>query len=210
MPRLGHHECDVPGSRVQRIGIPVGAHVPTHIHVSTRPHHPRKLPSQLLLHYVANLQKHQRQTCASKAPSRDNAGRVAAHAALSDPHPVVRATAETMPASFNPPDGYHSPRFPSLNVKALTDPTKDREFTLYYIKDVWKFTVTWTLITYALFHLGAVVVALLTHRWKKSSLTYMWAVPLVYLVTAGLEALLAGSVVGLMFVEPIAVRLDAW
>ncbi|KAJ6446628.1 hypothetical protein O9K51_01401 [Purpureocillium lavendulum] len=103
-----------------------------------------------------------------------------------------------MPYPNNPPDGYRSPRFPSLNVRALTDPTKDHEFTLYYIKDVWKFTVTWTLITYALFHLGAVVVAMLTHRWKKSSWTYIWAVPLVYLITAGLEALLAGSVVGLM------------
>jgi hypothetical protein len=36
------------------------------------------------------------------------------------------------------------------------------------------------------------------HGWKKSSWKYLWAVPIIYLVMAGLEAVLAGSIVGLV------------
>ena len=98
----------------------------------------------------------------------------------------------------SPPPGYHAPPFPSLNVKTLHDDTTDRIYTLYHVRDVWRFTVTWTLIVYALFHLGAVLVAFFTHGLKKSSWKYLWAVPVVYLVIAGLEAILAGSIVGVM------------
>ncbi|PHH64689.1 hypothetical protein CDD81_4130 [Ophiocordyceps australis] len=101
--------------------------------------------------------------------------------------------------TFNePPPGYQTPRFPSLNVRTLYDRTPQRIYTLYHIDDVWRFTLVWTLIVYASFHLGAVVVAMLTHGWKSSSWRYLWLVPLVYLVVAGLEALLAGSIVGLL------------
>ncbi|KYK60131.1 hypothetical protein DCS_01266 [Drechmeria coniospora] len=103
-----------------------------------------------------------------------------------------------MPNPNDPPKDYESPRFPSLNVHTLTDPTSKRIYTLYYIRDVWHFTVLWTLIAYAIFHLGAVLVAMSTHRWKQSSWRFLWAVPVVYLVTAALEALLAGSIVGVM------------
>lgn len=97
-----------------------------------------------------------------------------------------------------PPDSYETPRFPSLNIQTLYDTTDNKRYTLYYILDVWRFTLTWTLIIYALFHLGAVLIAMFTHGWKKSSWKYLWAVPVVYLVMAGLEAVLAGSIVGLM------------
>ncbi|POR35638.1 Uncharacterized protein TPAR_04150 [Tolypocladium paradoxum] len=103
-----------------------------------------------------------------------------------------------MPFPNDPPPNYHTPRFPSLHLRILSDPTPQRMYTLFYIKDVWRFTLIWTLITFAVFHLGAVLVALFTHGWKKSSWKYLWAVPVVYLVTAGLEALLAGSIVGLI------------
>lgn len=97
-----------------------------------------------------------------------------------------------------PPPTYNTPRFPSLNVQTIYDFTDDKRYTLYHIKDVWRFTVVWTLIVYALFHLGAVMVAMLTHGWRISSWKYLWAVPVVYLVIAGLEALLAGTIIGLV------------
>ena len=61
----------------------------------------------------------------------------------------------------DPPADYETPSFPSLNVRTLQDFTPQRTYTLYYISDVWKFTVMWTLLTYTFFHLGAVLVALL-------------------------------------------------
>ena len=100
-----------------------------------------------------------------------------------------------------PPDAYQTPRFPSLNVKTLYDTTADKRYTLYYILDVWRFTLTWTLILYALFHMGAVLIAMFTHNWKKSSWKFMWAVPVIYLTMAGLEAVIAGSIVGLVSVK---------
>ncbi|PHH87723.1 hypothetical protein CDD83_8497 [Cordyceps sp. RAO-2017] len=98
----------------------------------------------------------------------------------------------------DPPPLYQTPRFPSLGVPPLSDKTPEKRHTIYRIEDAWRFTLVWTLVTYAVFHLGAVLVALVTHGWRKSSWNYMWGVPIVYLVTAGLEALLAGTVVGLI------------
>ncbi|KAI7760392.1 hypothetical protein LZL87_008482 [Fusarium oxysporum] len=46
--------------------------------------------------------------------------------------------------------------------------------------------------------MGAVLIAMFTHGWKKSSWRYLWAVPVIYLVIAGLEAVMAGSIVGLV------------
>lgn len=96
------------------------------------------------------------------------------------------------------PAAYKTPPFPSLNIKDIHDTTEDRIYTLYYVGDVWRFTVIWTLITFALFHLGAVLIAWITHGWKKSSWKYLWLAPIVYLGTAAVEAVVAGSIVGLM------------
>ncbi|KAH7023755.1 hypothetical protein EDB80DRAFT_807836 [Ilyonectria destructans] len=104
----------------------------------------------------------------------------------------------TMALPNVPPETYSTPRFPSLNVQTLYDTTADKRYTLYYVLDVWRFTLMWTLVIYALFHMGAVLVAMFTHGWKKSSWKYLWAVPVVYLVMAGLEAVMAGSIVGLV------------
>lgn len=103
-----------------------------------------------------------------------------------------------MPYPGDPPASYNTPKFPSLNVQTLYDFTPDRRYTLYHIHDVWRFTVIWTLIVYAIFHLGAVVIAMLTHGWRISSWKYLWAVPVVYLIIAGVEALMAGSLVGVV------------
>ncbi|KAH6897216.1 hypothetical protein B0T10DRAFT_557050 [Thelonectria olida] len=98
----------------------------------------------------------------------------------------------------NPPESYQTPRFPSLNVDTLYDTTSDKRYTLFYVLDVWRFTLIWTLLLYAVFHMGAVLTAWFTHGSKKSSWKYLWAVPVVYLVMAGVEAVMAGSVVGLL------------
>lgn len=100
----------------------------------------------------------------------------------------------------SPPKSYHSPRFPSLNVETLADTTDDRRYTLFYLSDIVRFTVIWTLIVYALFHLGAVLVAFSSHGFKKSSWKYLWLTPAVYLVIASLEAVLSGTIVGLLYV----------
>ncbi|KAI8678804.1 hypothetical protein NCS55_00602800 [Fusarium keratoplasticum] len=97
-----------------------------------------------------------------------------------------------------PPKDYQTPGFPSLNIQTLYDNTSDKRYTLYYILDVWRFTLLWTIIIYACFHLAAVLIAMFNHRWKKSSWKYLWAAPIIYLVIAGLEAVLAGSIVGLV------------
>ena len=72
--------------------------------------------------------------------------------------------------------------------------TNDGSF-LYYAIDIWRFTVLWTLIVYGCFHLAASAYAAVVQQknWK-----YMWIVAMVYIVIAGIEAVLAGSIVGLM------------
>ena len=99
-----------------------------------------------------------------------------------------------------PPADYKTPRFPPLHVQTLYDTTNDKQYTLYYVLDVWRVTLLGTLIIYACFHLAAVLIAMFTHGWKKSSWKYLWAIPVVYLVMAGIEAIMAGSIVGLVSV----------
>ncbi|TWU75789.1 hypothetical protein ED733_003754 [Metarhizium rileyi] len=98
----------------------------------------------------------------------------------------------------NAPPNYRTPPFPSLNVNTLQDRTPNRTYTLYHIPDVWKFTVLWTLITYMFFHVGAVLVAFFSHGLNKGSWRFLWAVPIIYLLIAGIEAVIAGSIVGLV------------
>lgn len=100
-----------------------------------------------------------------------------------------------------PPANYTTPPFPSLNVRTLFDSTPDKRYTLYFIGDVWRFTVIWTLITFAVFHLGAVFIAMFTHGWKKSSWKYLWLTPIIYMGVAGVEAFISGTIVGVMSVE---------
>lgn len=92
---------------------------------------------------------------------------------------------------------YIAPDFPSLFWPPHKSTVKLEE-----LDEMWKFTLFWTLILYGLFHLGAVGVAVLMQVGKRrSNWTYLWVVPLVYAFIAGAEALVAGSLVGLMFVS---------
>lgn len=100
-----------------------------------------------------------------------------------------------------PPSQYRTPPFPSLNVHTLADETDDKIYTLYHITDIWRFTVLWTVIVYAVFHLGAILITLATHGFKRRSWKLLWLAPIVYLSVAGVEAIISGSVIGAMYVS---------
>lgn len=91
------------------------------------------------------------------------------------------------------PENYQTPTFPSLY--SLIPPIRDEPQYLYHIPDIWRFTLFWTIIFFEGFHLAAGGYALVVQwrNWKT-----MWLVPVVYMLVAGVEAVLAGSVVGLM------------
>ncbi|KAB5570269.1 hypothetical protein GE09DRAFT_701751 [Coniochaeta sp. 2T2.1] len=92
------------------------------------------------------------------------------------------------------PENYTVPRFPSLYWPPETFP-----YTLFYIGDIWRFTFLWTIIIYAIFHLGSTCVALMMQVGKtRTNWKYMWIVPIVYAFMAGFQAMFAGSVVGLV------------
>ncbi|KAI1742236.1 hypothetical protein F4680DRAFT_44608 [Xylaria scruposa] len=93
---------------------------------------------------------------------------------------------------FNyPPPDYHTPRFPSL---CWPD-----DCVIYTVYDSWRFTLIWTLILFTAFHLSATAIALLMQVGKpRSRWKYLVAVPIVYAIVAGVEAFVAGSVVGSM------------
>lgn len=91
-----------------------------------------------------------------------------------------------------PPD-YTTPPFPSIWI-STSSVTGDGSF-LYYATDIWRFTVLWTLIVYGGFHLAASSYAF-SIQWRNWK--YMWIVSLIYVIIGGVEALLAGSIVGLM------------
>ena len=123
------------------------------------------------------------------------------------------------------PLAYTTPKFPSLYWPINAKPGEAQY--LYYLGDTWRFTVYWTLITYGAAHLLVSLSATLMQlrsafvrrrrmqedSWKRLSpqnkkllgenpvgetLTWVWLIPLVYLVIGGVEALLAGSLLGLI------------
>ena len=102
------------------------------------------------------------------------------------------------------PPGHTTPPFPSLHW-----PPQDSEWSLYTVRDIWRFVLFWTIILFGLFHLGAAGIALLMQTGKaRSNWKYLWLVPLAYIFVAGVEALMAGSVVGLMYVPCSCTRVD--
>ncbi|KAJ5503003.1 hypothetical protein N7463_005877 [Penicillium fimorum] len=106
------------------------------------------------------------------------------------------------------PINYEVPSFPSLYDPL---PAHHRQaYYLYYTKDIWRFTLFWTLLFYAATHLTVSGCAVLTHfrNWN-----VIWIVPLVYNIIAGLEALLAGSIVGVVLgavYEAGNFRMSTW
>jgi Putative transmembrane protein 170 len=60
----------------------------------------------------------------------------------------------------------------------------------------------WTLIIFGAFHIAAAALAICMQLGKgKSAWKYVWIIPIIYAAIAGIEAILAGSFVGLMYVE---------
>ena len=92
------------------------------------------------------------------------------------------------------PINYIIPAFPSLYDPLST--THDTHVSyLYYTQDIWRFTLYWTFIFYAATHLpvAACAVVMQCRSWKTG-----WAIPVIYAVVGGLQALIAGSIVGLV------------
>ncbi|KAH8671931.1 hypothetical protein BGZ60DRAFT_527369 [Tricladium varicosporioides] len=95
------------------------------------------------------------------------------------------------------PLDYATPPFPSLYWPYKAKPGVANY--LYYSFDIWRHTLLWTLIVYAVFHLTVAAWAVLMQLGKgKNAWKYVWAIPMVYILLAGIEALLAGSIVGLI------------
>ncbi|KAI4135133.1 MAG: hypothetical protein LQ347_000921 [Umbilicaria vellea] len=69
------------------------------------------------------------------------------------------------------------------------------EVYIYALRDIWRFTLFWTVIIFEASHLAASAYAVAV-QWKNWKI--MWVVPIVYMVVGGVEAVMAGSVVGLM------------
>ncbi|SCV04525.1 LAME_0H19130g1_1 [Lachancea meyersii CBS 8951] len=90
------------------------------------------------------------------------------------------------------PIGYVTPKFPSLFW-----PINNKKYTLsylYYITDIWKYTVYWTLILFMAFYVAAGLWASFSHRKTAGGLWIM----IVYILAGGFQALAAGTVSGLM------------
>lgn len=99
--------------------------------------------------------------------------------------------------SSSAPLGYATPPFPSLYWPYKAKPGVANY--LYYAHDIWRHTLLWTLLIFGVFHLAVAAFAVLMQLGKgKKAWQYVWAIPLLYILVAGVEALLAGSIVGLM------------
>lgn len=109
------------------------------------------------------------------------------------------------------PLGYTRLSFPSLYWPI--NPLPDESRYLYHQSDIWRFTLYWTLITYAGVHLSASIWAVLMQLRSvlatktkplgepykiRQTLVWVGTIPLMYLLVAGIEAVFAGSVVGLI------------
>lgn len=131
-----------------------------------------------------------------------------------------------MPASANTttwvPENYKTPSFPSLYWLIGPDNLVQPRY-LYHVRDIWRFTLFWTIIIFEAVHLLAGTYAVVIVWWggrdrpkrkgkentegkefkrvgaeSLKKFKVLWVVPVVYGIVAGVEAVLAGSVVGLM------------
>lgn len=89
------------------------------------------------------------------------------------------------------PQGYITPPFPSLYYPFPV--SLNNGYYLYYTSDAWRFTLYWTLAFYAAIHLAASLYACMM-QWR--SWRVIWIAPVVFLLIAGLEGIIAGSIVG--------------
>ena len=120
---------------------------------------------------------------------------------------------------------YETPAFPALYWPVHADPGQAQY--LYFLRDIYRYTLYWTLLTIVTAHAAVATWAVLmqffsaTQRRKHlnspagralsaknrkltgenplgETLGWVWIVPLVYLIIGASEALLAGSMVGLV------------
>jgi hypothetical protein len=131
-----------------------------------------------------------------------------------------------MTASTNQvPHGYLTPSWPSLYWPIRPEPHAPKY--LYYTSDIWRFTLYWTLLSFGAVHgfasgwavlmqlrsafarahsrsrkaaaaAGGAGSAAVQGSSVKQTLGWVWLVPVVYCVVGGIEAILAGSVEGLV------------
>lgn len=93
-------------------------------------------------------------------------------------------------SSAAPPD-YEVPDFPSLYWPVPTDIAVPKY--LYFPSDIWRFTTLWTLVLLGTVHMVVAAWACVVQwrNWKT-----IWITPIIYAVVAGIESIIAGSVVG--------------
>lgn len=97
------------------------------------------------------------------------------------------------------PLDYSTPSFPSLYWPYKAKPGIANY--LYSSHDIWRFTLLWTLIAFATVHLAVAAFGVFMQLGKgKSAWKHVWIIPLIYAVVAGIEALVAGSFLGLMYI----------
>jgi hypothetical protein len=92
---------------------------------------------------------------------------------------------------------YNTPSWPALYWPYKAKPGIPNY--LYYAEDIWRYTILWTVAIFAVFHLAVAAFAVLMQLGKgQKAWQYVWIIPLVYAFVGGIEALLAGSITGLM------------
>ncbi len=89
------------------------------------------------------------------------------------------------------PLSYVPPPFPSLYWPFPVGGDQTRY--LYDAGSIWRYTLYWTLVCVVGVHLAAAGYACMVQyrNWK-----IIWVVPIIYLIIGGIEALIAGNVVG--------------
>lgn len=89
------------------------------------------------------------------------------------------------------PLDYVTPPFPGLYWPFPVRGTQANY--LYHPEDIWRFTLLWTIILFEAVHMATSGHAVIM-QWR--SWKIVWVIPVLYAVVGGIEAVIAGSVVG--------------
>ncbi|KAF2481725.1 hypothetical protein BDY17DRAFT_317476 [Neohortaea acidophila] len=100
-------------------------------------------------------------------------------------HLFLKKVVDPQPLSYSPPP------FPSLYWPFPVD--GQQVVYLYDAETIWRFTLYWTLICVVGVHIAAAGYACMI-QWRNWKV--IWAVPVLYTVVGGIEAVIAGNVVG--------------
>ena len=102
-----------------------------------------------------------------------------------DSNQFLKVVVDTEPLSYAPPP------FPSLYLPFPVGGTQT--YYLYDAHSIWRFTLLWTIISITGVHMVAAGYAVMM-QWRNWKL--IWIVPLIYGIIGGIEAVIAGNVVG--------------